>query len=275
MADRDKEIELLKGEIRRLREEIARLTPPLETLLKIRRYYVYKRKPAEMPLLPEDRFIDKYYNLLGHYSFRLFIRDVIKFQDAFSVEDVTRYTAGDVTKHYISILKEMRLVESSGGLYRLVKRPVRSFGPTLEWFVSGIFEREFMTEALWGLRFKRRNVGGDYDVIAKLNGGIIYIEVKSSPPKQVYQSEISAFYNRVEDLSPEIAIFFMDTELRMKDKIVLMFEEELDHRGLNPEVIRMEKELFHISNRIFIINAKGGIENNIEKVIRWHLLYNK
>ncbi|HDO21745.1 MAG TPA: hypothetical protein ENG86_02670, partial [Nitrospirae bacterium] len=143
MADRDKEIELLKGEIRRLREEIARLTPPLETLLKIRRYYVYKRKPAEMPLLPEDRFIDKYYNLLGHYSFRLFIRDVIKFQDAFSVEDVTRYTAGDVTKHYISILKEMRLVESSGGLYRLVKRPVRSFGPTLEWFVSGIFEREF------------------------------------------------------------------------------------------------------------------------------------
>ena len=43
----------------------------------------------------------------------------------------------------------------------------------------------------------------------------------------------------------------------MKDKIVLMFEEELQKRRTNPpKVTRIEKELFQISDRIFIINAK-------------------
>ena len=70
-------------------------------------------------------------------------------------------------------------------------------------------------------------MGGDYDLIAKVDGSILYMEIKSSPPKQIYQNEISAFFDRVADLSPEISIFFVDTELRMKDKIVLMFEEEL------------------------------------------------
>ena len=274
MTDKDKEIEFLKREVARLREEVTRLTPSLEALLKMRSYYVYKKEPPEFPLLPGDEYIDKYYELLERYSFRLFLRDVIKYQEGFSIEDVTRYAVKDVVGNYIEIMKEMDMIEETGGLFKLTKGPVRSFGPTLEWYVARIFEKEFRTEALWGLRFKRPNVGGDYDVIAKLDGEIIYIEVKSSPPKQVYQSEISAFYDRVNDLSPDVSVFLMDTELRMKDKIVPMFGEELENRGLKNDIVRMEKELFHISNKMFIINAKGGIEGNIEKVIRWNL-YNR
>ncbi len=274
MTDKDKEIESLKSEVKRLREEVTRLTPSLEALLKMRSYYVYKKEPPESPLLPVHDHIDRYYDLLERYSFRLFLRDVIKNQEGFSIEDVTKYAVKDVVGNYIEIMKEMEMVEEIDGFFKLTKSPVRSFGPTLEWYVARIFEKEFQTEALWGLRFKRPNIGGDYDVIAKLDGGIIYIEVKSSPPKQVYQSEISAFYDRVNDLSPDVSVFLMDTELRMKDKIVPMFGEELENRGLKTDIIRMEKELFHMANKMFIINAKGGIENNIEKVIRWNL-YNR
>jgi hypothetical protein len=274
MTDKDKEIEFLKNEVTRLREEVARLTPSLEALLKMRSYYVYKKEPPESPLLPGDDHIDKYYELLERYSFRLFLRDVIKNQEGFSIEDVTKYAVKDVVGNYIEFMKEMDMVEETDGYFKLTKSPVRSFGPTLEWYVASIFEKEFRTEVLWGLRFKRPNVGGDYDVIAKLDGGIIYIEVKSSPPKQVYQSEISAFYDRVNDLSPDVSVFFLDTELRMKDKIVPMFGEELENRGIKTDIVRMEKELFHMANKMFIINAKGGIENNIEKVIRWYL-YNR
>jgi hypothetical protein len=94
------------------------------------------------------------------------------------------------------------------------------------------------------------------------------MEIKSSPPKQIYQKEISTFLDRVIDLHPEISIFFVDTELRMKDKIVLMFGEELKNRHTHPpEIMRMEKELFQIWDKIFIINAKDSISANIEKVL--------
>ncbi len=97
------------------------------------------------------------------------------------------------------------------------------------------------------------------------------MEVKSSPPKQIYDTEIAAFMDRVEDLSAEVSVFFMDTELRMKDKIVPMFEDELSRRYENPpEVRRMVKEIFRISDEIFIINSKGSITANLEKVLSWH-----
>lgn len=57
----------------------------------------------------------------------------------------------------------------------------------------------------------------------------------------------------------------------MKDKIVPMFEKALNHRFEGPPpVVRMEKELFYIRNRIFIVNAKGGVANNLRKVFRWY-----
>jgi hypothetical protein len=73
---------------------------------------------------------------------------------------------------------------------------------------------------------------------------------------------------------PEIAVFFMNTELRMKDKIVPMFESELKKRFPKPPAVtRIERELFEIGeigNRIFIINAKESIIRNIEKVVSWY-----
>jgi len=104
-----------------------------------------------------------------------------------------------------------------------------------------------------------------------VDGSIVYMEIKSSPPKQIYQSEISAFIDRTLDLSPEICIFFVDTELRMKDKIVPMFYEEYKKKAVEPpEIVRMEKELFQIRDKMFIINAKDSIAANIEKVLIWY-----
>ncbi len=134
-----------------------------------------------------------------------------------------------------------------------------------------MFKQEFRAEAVWGVKFKRPMVGGDYDVIAKFEGSLLYIEVKSSPPKQIYDSEIAAFLDRVSDLAPAIAIFFIDTELRMKDKLVPLFEQELRKRfETAPKVLRMERELFQISDRIFIVNAKESIIQNMQKVISWY-----
>lgn len=262
------EYQSLRDEIKRLRESLSELTPPLEILLKRRGFKIFKKEPSDDLLLPGSEYIASYYEMMKKYSFRLFLREVIKHQTFFRLENVARYATSEVTAVYVEYAKSIGIIEDVPGGFRLVPCPIKSFGETLEWFTAEIFKQDLTTEALWGVRFKRPGVGGDYDLIAKVDGSILYMEIKSSPPKQIYQKEISAFFDRVEDLRPEISIFFVDTELRMKDKIVLMFDEELKNRHTYPpEIMRMEKELFQIWDKIFIINAKAGISANIEKVL--------
>lgn len=268
---KDDETLALKKEVARLRKTIAVLTPDLDTLLRRKGFKIYKKEPSGDLLLPAPEHIDGYYGMLHKYSFRLFLRDVIKVQNRFTRKDVTRYATAEVTGDFMDFMLDIGLIEQTEGAYRLRKRPVKSFGATLEWFLAEIFKREFLTETAWGVKFKRPRVGGDYDLIAKINGSILYMEVKSSPPKQIYHNEISAFFDRVVDLAAEPAVFFMDTELRMKDKIVPMFESELKSRYLSPiPIVRMERELFQIMDKTFIINSKGGITENMEKALVWY-----
>jgi len=261
----------LRDEIKRLRKSLSELTPSLEVLLKRRGFRIYRKEPSEDLLLPEKEFLKSYFEMMKKYSFRLFLREVIKHQEFFKLENVTKYATQEVTKDYVEYMIETGLVKKLPDGFRLTIGPVKSFGETLEWFVSETFKVEFAAEAIWGIRFKRPKVGGDYDLIAKLDGKILYMEIKSSPPKQIYQKEITAFFDRLSDFLPEIGIFFVDTELRMKDKIVPMFEEEVKARyGTALKIIRMEKELFQIDDKIFIINAKDSIASNLEKVLSWY-----
>ncbi len=265
------ELSYLRNEVKRLRHSLNVLTPRLGVILKRRGFPVYKKEPGDDLLIPEENFLDDYYSMLHKYSFRLFLRDVIKHQDFFTLDKVTGYATSGVTGEYIEYVRKIGLTRKLDPGFAL-SRHIKSFGETLEWFVAEVFKREFGVEAIWGVKFKRPNVGGDYDVIAKLDGSLLYAEVKSSPPKQIYDSEISAFLDRAADLAPEISVFFMDTELRMKDKIVPMFEEELKKRASSPpEVIRIEKELFQIRDRIFIINSKDSIVRNLEAAMNWYL----
>ncbi len=265
------EIAHLKSEIKRLRNTIAELSQPLSEMLKRRGFLIYKKERVEDLLIPEKKHIDEYYEMLKKYSFRLFLRDVIKHQPSFTESQVTRYTTREVAARYIEFIRNIGLIAAENGSFRLKKAPVKSFGETLEWFVAEVFKREFASEAIWGVKMKRPLIGGDYDLLTKVDNVILYMEIKSSPPKQIYQKEITFFLKRVYDLAPEIAIFFMDTELRMKDKIVPMFEDELRERFQKPPKIeRMEKELFEIQTerpKIFIINARDSIINNIDKVL--------
>jgi len=270
------DVQALREEIRRLRKSLSELTPQLEVLLRRRGFRIFKKEPSEDLMLPEKEFLKGYHEMLKKYSFRLFLREVIKHQKYFRLELVTRYATQEVTREYLDYMIKIGLVEKVPDGYRLSIGPIKSFGETLEWFVSEIFREEFSAEAIWGIRFKRPKVGGDYDLIAKVDGKILYMEIKSSPPKQIYQKEITAFFDRLSDLLPEIGVFFVDTELRMKDKIVPMFDEEFKVRYEHPpKIVRMEKELFQVEDRIFIMNAKDSVAANIEKVLSWYFRRNQ
>jgi hypothetical protein len=267
----ENELKLLRTENKRLRKVISGLTPSLETMLKLRGFRIYKKDPCEDLVLPQKKYLNPYFEKLKKYSFRLFLRDVIKHQDFFTTEKIARYSTKEVTQQYIDFLLRSGVIEPARDGYHTVKRPIKSFGETLEWFIARLIQKEFEAETVRGAKFKRPRVGGDYDLIAKVEYSILYMEIKSSPPKQIYDREITAFMDRVEDLSADISVFLVDTELRMKDKIVPMFEAELRRRRQDPPPVeRIEKELFHINQKIFIINSKDSIGTNIGTALTFY-----
>ena len=279
-----KAIEGLRERIEKLEREILTGDKTLQQTIKVRGMQIHCYNPAGRLLFtaeasPEER--TTLYHLLRHYSFRLLLRDAIKKKDAFREEDLVRYCSLEVARHYIAALRDLKLVEDlRGGSFRLVQHSLSSFGPTLEWFVAQMFQREFASPAMYGVRFKETASGGDYDVIAHWEGKLVYVEIKSSPPRGIERSEIGSFFARITDLLPDIAFFFVDTHLRMLDKIVPMFEEAIEKRygqrrdDLFP-VRRVVDELFHINHRMYIVNTKKDAVDNVNRCLIDFLFYER
>jgi hypothetical protein len=284
-----KEIRSLKKKVQNLSKEIESvkalsLEDPssVEKMLKMRGIRVFRKNPTDRLFFPSDlpgSCKTRFYEMMKKYSFRLVLRDMIKYQDRFRIQDLIHYCSSNVAKGYCDLLCEMGAIIKKGrGWYRTRVASLYSFGPTLEWFIAEMLKRDFASPAIYGVNVKKTPSGGDYDVIASWNRRLVYVEVKSSPPKGVELSEISAFFSRIEDLLPEVAIFFNDTQLRMKDKLVVMFEEELERRyGGKSQVLypveRLIEELFHVGHRIFIVNSKKNIMENFQICLRDYLQY--
>jgi len=284
-----REIQSLKKRVQYLSKEIESIkttsledSSSVETMLRMRGIKVFRKNPTDRLFFPPDLLPfhkTRFYEMMKKYSFRLVLRDMIKYQDRFHIQDLTHYCSSKVVQGYCDLLCEMGMIVKSGkGGYRTRVSPLYSFGPSLEWFIAEVFKREFASPAIYGVSLKKTPSGGDYDVIASWNRRLVYVEVKSSPPKGVESSEVSTFFSRIKDLLPEVAILFNDTQLRMKDKLVVMFEEELERRyggeskTLYP-VERLIEELFHVQHRIFIVNSKKDVVENFQICLKHYLQY--
>jgi len=226
---------------------------------------------------PEEK--EEFYELFKKYSFRLFLREILIRKGIFRVAEVVRFSTPETGRKYLQILMELGLAEVLGdSQYRLSHAPPGSLGPTLEWFMAEVLRREFACPALYGLRCRGSRHGGDYDVVALLEGSLLYLEVKSSPPKNIEGDEIHAFLARLHDLIPHLALFFVDTELRLKDKIVPFFETELFALGLreNGNPIRIQRigdEIFFAPPRVYILGSKRSIVKNLGVCFRHHFTH--
>jgi hypothetical protein len=281
------EIQALKRKVRRLSKEIEEIKTqfsedpsPVERMLRGRGLEVFRENPSEKLFFPSDLppfRKTQFYEMMKKYSFRLALRDMIKFQDSFRIQDLTHYCSLKAAQKYTNLLCEIGAIVKNGkDAFRTLLSPLYSFGPTLEWFIAEMFKREFASPAIYGVSIKETVSGGDFDAIVSWNRRLVYVEVKSSPPRGIEQGEVAAFFSRIEDLLPDVAILFNDTQLRMKDKLVVMFEEELKKRygrrskSLYP-VERLVEELFHIRDRTFIVNSKKDVVENFSICLRHYL----
>jgi hypothetical protein len=284
LSELQEEVKGLRAALARIEQEMPAGGSELQRAIKARGMQIHRQDPDENLIFspevsPQGR--TSLYELLKHYSFRLFLRDVISAKDAFRVDELVRYCSRKTAQRYCTSLCELKLAEArEEGTFRLKNRSLYSFGPTLEWFVAQMFQREFASPATYGVRFKETSSGGDYDVIALWERQLVYVEIKSSPPRGIERGEIGSFLARITDLLPDIAILFNDTQLRMKDKIVLMFKEELyDRYGAHGTdlfpVSRLVDELFHINHRIYIVNSKRNVIVNFNLCLRDFLTHQR
>jgi len=266
-------VDRLAAEVRTLRSRLSAADRDVLRHALRRRGLEVKSELHTGCVLPRAAARAEFYRLLRHYSFRLFLRDLIRHRDGCVLDDLVRYCAAPVARRYLQWLLDHRLVRHGRRGVRLVPDVV-SFGPTLEWFVAEALQREFGIPSAWGLRLDGTRGGGDYDVVGFQEGACVYIETKSSPPRNIECRQVRAFCDRVETLQPQVAIFLNDTQLRMQDKIVRLFANEL--RGRPPgtprrlRLTRISGELFAVGERLFIANGDPDLVGNIGLCLARH-----
>jgi hypothetical protein len=207
--------------------------------------------------------------LLDHYAFRLFLRGAIQKSQGFAPEEATQYLKRAQARECAESLVKLGLAErTSRSRYRL-RWAAKSFGGTLEWYVARELSRRFGFDVAAGVRFHVRGVGGDLDVVAAAEGKLAYLELKSSPPKNLGVHEVVAFFDRVRMLRPDVALFVVDTALRLSDKILPMLVAELEHRlgGTPITPRRIERELWALTPHLYAVNGKLNLMANIGRAL--------
>lgn len=227
--------------------------------------------PRDLPFPPDlaEETADRLSDYLGHYAFRLFLRGAIQKAPGFAPEEATRYLSAAQARALTEALVRLELaVPVTEGRYRF-RHPARSFGGTLEWYVGRELGRRFGLDVATGLKVRAPGVGGDLDVVAAAEGKLIYLELKSSPPKHLSATEVAAFFDRVRALRPDITVFVMDTALRLGDKVLPMLAAELGgrlgHGRIEPR--RVRREVWALTPHLYAVSAKPDLLGNIARAI--------
>jgi len=267
-----KDIEELKREIRKIWAQLSLGGDSPEMALQKRGFRLASSCPRAGLIYPlVEGKVDEFYEEMKRYSFRLLLRDVVKLGKGFREEDLTHYCSPEAVSSFLKPLLSAGIIKKLGKKsYALSSQQVDNFGGTLEWFVAQVFQREFASPASWGIRLLETESGGDYDVIAQVEGRIVYVEVKSSPPKNIYQEMVGEFLTRIQELRPNMAIFLADTQLRLEDKINKLFEWELEKRGEKPvRIERLGEGVFSLGGNVMIINSKPDLIANLAFCLRY------
>jgi len=279
LGDLQKKVRAHSEELRSLKDGQTRGLSELRGMLRRRGLDLYRENPVHHLIFPstfsqEEK--EQFYDLFKKYSFRLFLREILSRRKGFRVSEVVRFSSRETGRKYLQSLIGLGLVESAERRYYRLRPPITtSLGPTLEWFVAEVLRKEFGCAALYGLRCKGTRYGGDFDVIASLEGRLVYIEVKSSPPKNIEGDEIHEFLGRLKDIIPHLALFFVDTELRLRDKIVPFFEAEQfacqdGGQGAMPPIHKIADEIYYAPPKVYILSSKRSIAKNIATCFQHH-----
>ena len=207
---------------------------------------------------------------LDRYAFRLFLRGAIQHPDGLAPEEATRFLTPEQAHEMADRLFAAGLAEElPAGRFRM-RKAAASFGGTLEWYVARRLRLRYALDAAAGVKFHAPGVGGDLDVVASVEGKLVVLELKSSPPKHVGADEVGAFFDRIAALRPDVAIFAVDTALRLADRVIPMLAAAIEGRGGQKRrraPRRVEREIWALTPHVYAVNAKPSLLGNIGRAL--------
>jgi len=239
----------------------------------VRRGLRPRRARRDLPFPPDldEAAASRISERLGHYAFRLFLRGAILSGGPFLPREATRYVSAAEARGLAEGLVELGLaVRAEGGRYRLCW-PANSFGGVLEWWVGREIGRRLECEVATGVRSGSPGVGGDLDVLAAPEGKLVYVELKSSPPKHIDEAQVASFLRRVRALRPSVTVFAVDTALRLSDKVVPLLKRAV--AASDPALPRrLFRDNWALAPHLYAVNARQNFVENICSAIADGLL---
>jgi len=242
------------------------------------KYTSVKSLPAELHIDAPDKF-RAFYRVMQRYAARLIFHDLSLHPEGAELSQLLHYASQSSTSEILETFENLGLVQQNENRFRFRFPTNLRIGDFLEWLVATVLQREFSVPVITNVSLQGSKTGGDYDVLGNWLGKLLLVEVKSAPPKGIHNPEIATFLDRLRDILPDIAVFLVDTHLRVRDKIVLMFEEELiKANGIGSlkemPINKIKGQVFELNHFIYIMNSKRDLKSNFRIVFRDYIRYN-
>lgn len=234
-------------------------------------------------VLPKDMSklnLDKYYEYMGRRTFRNILKNIIAKRENISRTNYLGTCSDAKLSEYFDFLCSIGVVhlDNHSSLYSLAIT-ANDFGPTLEWYIAELFKRELASTSDWGVRIRDVKPGGDFDVMARVESALVWVEAKSSRPENISESDIKHFLQRDQNLDPNISIFFVDTRddlsglIQNFEKIITPVVDSKRYASDPSYHLKIKKltdfgDIYYLLRRIYIINSQPNILANLRNCLR-------
>lgn len=227
--------------------------------------------PTRQDLEPKllDSFKIVLYNLMRHDSFRR------------SLRDWAYGTISDKNPNLEYIESYGKLCEKFGSWSSTASEIQRRYASTFEWYVSELLRQEFAARASgFGLRLKDADPDDEFDCIALLDEGVVFVECKTG--RESIYAQIKIFLRRVSELDADYSFFVFDRDYtfsRDGEDVPRLSYAQARKLGIQSisRITVGSHEFFQISGlpeargwyRFLACSAFNGFEDRIRYMIRY------
>ncbi len=222
----------------------------------------------------------RFYNLMNRESNRAILKKICAIESKFTKAELYNERNVAIVDNLLKELVEISVIINNQDSSFLLKKREAKYGENLEWYISEMFKKEFYCTSDWGVHIVEAPNGGDYDVLARSENNLIYVECKAKRPSNIDEKEIISLLKRDEFLRPYITILFVDSTDDINSienlfkKICLRIKELIAKHNIKfvmgkpPYTEKLYEPFVHFQSRLFVVNSKKPVLETFKLCLR-------
>jgi hypothetical protein len=224
---------------------------------------------------------DLFYENLKSVSFRQILKLIYDAETGIGESEILRKLSSLTPESLSSKLKALSddgCVIKDNSKYS--KALGKDYARTFEWFICEAFKRELKGIASSGVKVLNLRCGGDFDVIARLEDLLVYIECKSGSIFNITKDEITNYLARYKELAPSFSILLIDT-----NGLPIQFNDTFEKADWNTHGLksRLPKRrrisgrgiFYEVIPRIHVVTNEGNLISNIKLSVNHFFSFGK